>query len=126
MNHVPSIEQIRTEEQWSALSAFAKSFGHKADDRTLPIHGFIRDGRLRAYAQIHTETPLAFTAWHTDPEICTVKDVLYGMTYLKGWAKINKGGGLLGVPMNSPNFTPEVMEKLNMKRLGLELYQTGE
>ncbi len=123
MNQLLEIKKVETEEEWKNLGEFAEGFNHRATDRQLPIFVFVRDGKIRGYAQVHKATPMAITAWHTDKEICNVKDVITGIMHLKGWAKIEKGGGLTAVPVDSPTFTPEVMEKLGLKRLGLELYQ---
>lgn len=120
-----SIRKVITEKDWQDLAEFGASFDHEARDRTLPVVIFERAGKIRGYAQIHKNTPLAITGWHTDPEICSPMDVVHGMMYLKGWAKVEMGGGLTAVQMGSKSFTPEVMEKLGFKRTGFELYQTA-
>lgn len=124
------MRRIRTQADWLALEAFANSFGHSVigseKDESVPMFAFDRGDQTRGYTQLHKNTPIAFAGWHTDKMICTPRDVIDGMNHIKGWAKVERGGGLLAIPMGSENFTPEIMERLDFKRLHMEIYQTGD
>lgn len=124
------LKKTETPQDWGELECFAQSFGHSVlsgeRDESVPLFSFVRDEKIRGFAQLHKNTPIAFSGWHSDRKICTVRDVVYGMTYIKGWMKVERGGGLVAVPVGSSTFTPEIMAKLDFKRLHMEIYQTTE
>ena len=119
-----AVKLVRTEEDWRKLDQFAKSFGHEIPDRVWPIYTFSKKDRIIGLIQLYN-APIGFTQWHTDPDVCRPVDFFEAMLLLKGYAKIGPGVGLVAVPRDSENFTPDVMEKLDLKRLNQELFQYG-
>lgn len=117
-------EWIDTPEKWDKLEAFAATFNHNIVKHTLsPIVALKRHGRWIGYAQINKQ-PVVFSAWHTDPTICSPRDVVEGMKAFAGWAKIQHGGGFSAVPLDTISFLPSVMSRLGFRRTNCELYET--
>lgn len=106
-----TFEWIRTEEQWAKLGAFAATFDHKIQTRRWPTVIFLNKGKPYGYAYVSRD-PMVFTAWHTDPAICSRRDVVETFAGLSMWAKFEHGGAFTTAPEDSESFTPEIMKKL--------------
>jgi len=118
------IDTINTPEKLRRLEEFAKSFDHEVGYSNHPLMAFrFGDRPWHSYAQIY-QGPLVFTAWHTDPKVCSKRDVRNTAQHINGYLKINFGGGLAAVPIKCPTFTQEVMESLGYIRCNQELYKT--
>ena len=118
------LEWVRTEEQYEKLFKFAKSFDHNISKSINPIVVVKTRGsdQWRGYIQISKE-PLAFTAWHTDLNVCKPRDVMEAMRCFAGWAKVQHGGGFVAVPVDTKTFDPVIMAKLGFKRCNAEIYE---
>lgn len=125
MTNEIKFEFIKTEDQWNRLETFAKSFGddHAIVTRDHPMVAIVRDSKWVGYAQIVT-VPVVFTAWHTNPQICSPRDVVEGMKAFTGWARLQYNYGLTATPISAlSKFTSSIMEKLGFKRMNAELWE---
>lgn len=113
---------MQTQEHWKNLSEFAATFGHKITTRRYPTCMFLKNGKPYGYAYISRD-PVAFTAWHSDRNVCTSRDVHETFQMLTGWGKFEHGGGFVTAPIDSKTFTPEVMIKLGFGDTNCHLWE---
>lgn len=109
-----------TQEMWARLNTFAASFNHTIDVTPHPILIWKQGERWVGYCQI-VNLPVVFTAWH--PQSAKPRDTLEVYKLIRGWAKIQHGGGFTTVPLDTETFTPKVMKKLGFNKTGMELYE---
>lgn len=124
MRHEVKFETIVMESQIDKLRKFGSEFDHKLSDQSLshPILVAKVDNEWKGYFQIIQKIPIVFPSIH--PGKCKPMDTVEIMKAFQGWAKIQYGGGIVAVPIDSSTFTPEIMEKMFFKRNFQEIYET--
>jgi len=112
---------VATEDDIKNIKEFAGSFDHEIKSFKYPILIVQKGDKIIGYGQL-INVPILFPAFHTDPNVCSPRDVVETMKQFVGWSKIQHGYGLTAVPKDSKSFTPDVLEKLGYNRMDKELY----
>ena len=110
-------EVIETPEQKARLVEFGKTFDHHPF--RMDEHPFIvvkRGEKWIGWFQF-VNIPFLQTAWHTNPDIASKRDVVDGARALMQWIK-TQGECLTGSPVN---YQPIFLQKIGLKRTGVEL-----
>lgn len=116
---LPFCEHTKT--QWNKLKSFSESFNHELNANATTII-LQRDHQWFAYAQV-CHYPTCFFAWHTDPAVCSKRDIIEGIQHFRGYVKLQHGIGFTAVSHNNAMFTPEFMERMGVRRMNMEIYE---
>jgi hypothetical protein len=117
-------DPINTPQAFEQLRKYGETFNHEVRASKYPLIAFrMGDRPWHGYCQVYGG-PLIFSSWHTDPKICSPRDVVETFKGLAGWMKLQHGGGFAATAMGNTNFTPEIMAKFDFARLNMEIYET--
>lgn len=116
-----TFERVETPEQEQEFMKIAASMGQKPEAiQQHPIIMVRRGARCFGFMQF-VNRPIANTTWNTDPKIASKRDVLEAMKTLIDWSRIN-GGCFTAAPLDEKKFTPKLLAKLGLVKMGVQLY----
>lgn len=113
------IRLIRADER-EKLIEFAKSFNHEIKSWAYPIFVCIKDGKWISYHQL-VNAPVLFNAFH--PDMVSSSDVAEIFKKWVGFAQIQWGSGFTAAPLGDTKFTKDVMERMGLQSMNMELYE---
>lgn len=119
-----SIETVdpRDAEGMARVNAFAASFGHDVKAPGQAVYLLKRGERPIGFFQA-MQMIVASPNWHTDPAVCSPRDILEGGNLMSEACKFATGSCIMEVPLENTPFTPEVMAKVGFVSRETRLYQ---
>lgn len=123
------IAVLRTQEDLEALAKFAESFDHHVGaDSIMPIYTLSRGGKLFGYFNV-LSFPVTAPAFHTDPEICSKRDIYDAAMAIKSHFMIQSicpafpnGTWFVAIPWDTP-FPEEVLTGVGLVKTNKMLWQ---
>ena len=123
------IAVIRSAEELQSLSKFAASFDHTVGpDSIMPIYTLSRGERLFGYFNV-LGFPVTAQSFHTDPEICSKRDILDASMAIKSHFMMQSispafpnGTWFTAIPVDTP-FPDEVLTGIGLTKTNKMLWQ---
>lgn len=120
---------VRTEQDLESLSKFAASFDHEVTaDSIQPIYMLHRGERLFGYFNV-LSIPVTYPAFHTDPEICSKRDIYEGAMAIKNFFMMGSispmfpnGTWFVAIPFDTP-FPESVLTGVGLMKTNKRIWQ---
>ena len=114
-----NIECVQTAARRKEVRAFAASYDHVVHDH-FALYGVKRGQKLIGYCQFLNQ-PICIPSWHTDPAICSPRDITESASILRGWQQGNNTQGDVIIALGINGMSPETIVKLGF-RPWMDLY----